>query len=215
MVLLGSFVSEAYWHEFEVLRSQLAENLTQNELLEALYVAVNWRAEKEAAVNWRVNETPVFLLISDRPDPQDANDLIYGPGTHEGNIGILKSDYERQKREYEEFVGKLAELKVEVEQKKLDSVRNKIEALEKASNGLQKQAFYELCCAIGEAAAAGLTIDLPPLAIFAAYQAVESFKEFAEKYHESIDIQAEVRGLLDLERSLEKSRELHGSGRER
>src|SRR5690349_4653260 len=49
----------------------------------------------------------LIQFISDRPDPADANERVYGPGTGDWNVGILKSDYEKIERAHDELVARL------------------------------------------------------------------------------------------------------------
>lgn len=208
--------SFVYWKEFEAIRSRLFVNLTQEEIEEAFYLAMSWGAKKKAATYTRMIGNSMIRRVSDRPDPQDANERIYGPGTYEGNRGILRSEYERQQRELQAFSSKLEDLKIEAELKKWDSIREKIEALEGKRGDLRWEALKDLAQAVAGAMGAGTTIlSCPPAAFISAFLAVDAFKESAERYNQSCNVEKEIQGLLDLERSLEKNREVYGSGREK
>lgn len=111
------------------------------------------------------------------------------------------------------MISQLNNLKINAEELKLDSIKGKIEQLQKEHQGLCQEAWKDLRTAIAEAIGAGLFIECPPLALLAAYQAVENFKSSAEQYSTAVDVKKEVHDLLKLERDLERSREF--GGRER
>ncbi|GEM_PF-6249828 len=158
-------------------------------------------------------EEESIKCISDRPDPADANERVYGPGTGDWNTGILKSDYEKMEKAHTELMAKLNELKIQTESKKLDSIKEQIEKLDHKSKELCQEAWNELVRAVLEAMGAGISIEVPVFSLLTAYQSVQDFKRAAEHYYQSIDVEKEVRDLLKMEKSLERDRERNGRER--
>lgn len=213
LVLLGTSASFVEWQDSAALRCYLSENLTESEYRTALNWAQAWSSPRPHQVEYRCREVSI-RLISDRPDPQDANERIYGPGTGDFNVGILRSEYEKMQGEQREFISKVEDLAHQAELMKLESVRSKIEALKGRKEQLTDQALKDLIEAIGAAMGAGLSVPYPVLSLIGVYTAVQNFKSSAEHYHEAVDVEQEVQALLKMERSLERGRERHG-GRER
>lgn len=89
-------------------------------------------------------------FTSDRPDPADANERVYGPGTGDWNQGILKSDYEKIERARDELLAKMNEFHIQAESMKIDSLKKEIEKLDQKSKELCEKAFFDLICAISQ-----------------------------------------------------------------
>ncbi len=137
-----------------------------------------------------------FHFTSDRWDPMDANERVYGKGTHDGNTGILKSELAEMQRQRDLFVEEISNLEECVDLTKFDTLREKIEALQKEADAKGYEAL-----------SAGAAIYMHPIAVLSAWFAVDSFKDAAKDYLESIDIKKQVEGLLEMERSLERIHE--------
>jgi hypothetical protein len=210
LVLLGSSASFVEWNESASLRCYLAEDLTESEYRTALHWAQAWSSPQPQQEARRRRE-PLIRLVSDRPDPQDANERIYGPGTGDFNVGMLRSEFEAMQRG---FISKLEDLKNQAEWMKLESVREKIQALKGKEGKLRQEALKDLASAVDAAIGAGLLVECPPAALVSAYIAVQNFKSSAEHYNEAVNVDKEVQALLKMEKTLERDRERHG-GRER
>lgn len=204
------------------IQNDLLQDLKEEDLDNAEYIAEIWDAfrpeykpisllgasyphESRLKMNRRRQPELIIKLASDRPDPQDANDRFYGPGTGEWNIGISRSEYEQIQREQQALLVQINDLRAQAEALKLHDLRNKIDKLQTAKGSLQRQALDELLTAIRDAMTAGVTIVIPPLALYSAYEAVGHFKNSADRYIESIQVEKEVHALLRMEESLKKA----------
>lgn len=152
-----------------------------------------------------------IVLVSDRPDPADANERIYGPGTGDWNTGVSKSEYERMQKDCQDLIAQINGFQDWANERKIQDLRTQIGRMQAEGDKLKNAALKELLFAVGNAlAAGGLALELPPVALFEAFRAVEGFKEAAERYVEAIDVEKDARKLLDMERSLERARSFGG-----
>ncbi len=219
MILISSMASPTSNKKCESVRKLMLHYLTQDEIEKAFDLATQWTydnfskpsSQKSIVLvkeELRTRGDDGILLVSDRWDPADANERIYGPGTHDGNTGILKSDFLEMQRQIEHFVGQLNNLKDQSTPIKSESLQEKIETLKREAESLKVDAFFDACLSVLEAMVAGLSFEVPPAAILAGLASINSIKESAEKYCKSIDVQKEIGRLMEMERSLERSKEL-------
>ena len=103
--------------------------------------------------------------------------------------------------------GKLEELKQYAIQAQLDSVREKIEILQRQEIQLQSEAGLKILAYIGEAAAVAGALVAPPLAVIGFVTACYEFYGWAEKYGELLGVRNEIEQMIKLERSLDKNKE--------
>lgn len=153
----------------------------------------------------------VPIMLTTEWEPQDANNRIYGPGTGDGNVGILASDYEKMEKSSRDLAAQVRNFSNWADERKAKDLREQIERMQQESSELKGNAFKDLCWAIGEAIAAGyLVLEVPPVAIYSGARSVDCFKESARQYVEAINIDKDAQKLLDLERSLERARSFGG-----
>lgn len=150
------------------------------------------------------------MLTSDRWEPSDDNRRIYGPGTGDWNVGILRSDYEEMERNCQDLMAKVNKFQDWADEKKAKDLQAQVERLLAESSQYRNEAYKEFLFAIGAAIGAGIAVPVPPVALFGAYEAVEGFKSAARDYVKSIDIEKDAQRLLDMERSLERTRSFGG-----
>jgi len=197
----------------------MVHGLTQDEIEKAFDLAAQLICENYLAHSLQgfmastikkssASENIHILQISDRWDPADENERVYGPGTFDGNTGMLKSDYLELQREIEHFIGQLNDLKEQVTSLKSVSLQEKIETLKKEVESLQSEAFKDALKALLEAMLAGLSVEVPPGAILSGLGAINNIKDAAEKYCQSIDVKQEIERLMEMESSLESAKEL-------
>lgn len=161
------------------------------------------------------HKTPqrMIRLASDRPDPMDSNERIYGPGTGDWNTGVMRSEYEQLQRDYRELLRGIEAVQASANTMKAKDLRAQIERLQADFIEQRHGAYKEWIISLGAAMAAGLSIPYPIAALIEAYGAMEGFKSAADRYVKSIDVEKEVNRLLEIERSLEKAQSF--GGRER
>ncbi len=218
MVLAASAVSSSHCKEFDSLRQLMQLNMTQTELQIAFDLAADWIIEhsssyishpfSNAFLRRASHSENRMIPILDRWVPAEANERVYGPGTHDGNQGVLKSEYEKMQQEVERFVAKFGDLKNQIVSIEHAPLQEKLETLRKESENLKSEAVKSAAIAILEAMAAGLAVEALPVAILSGLAAMNDFKEAAERYCRSIDISREIEGLMKLDKSLDTAKEL-------
>ncbi|MEN9343999.1 MAG: hypothetical protein RLZZ453_786 [Chlamydiota bacterium] len=144
------------------------------------------------------------IMLTTEWEPQDANNRIYGPGTGDWNVGILASDYEKMEKNLRDLANQINDASTWADEKKAQDLREQIERMQKESEQCKCDAYKAVFVAVGAAVGmAGSVLHLPIAVPFAAFEAVEKFKEAAREYVKGVDIEKEAQRLLDIERSLE------------